>query len=91
MDIEERLEQLAEFAPQYKAIAIDAAREIRRLRERERLCPTMQEAESRALWRCLQECCVVAGLSPATAGPPQLIERVRQLRELAKEDHPCPK
>ncbi len=34
MDIEERLEKLAEFAPQYKAIAIDAAREIRRLRER---------------------------------------------------------
>ncbi len=34
MDIEERLGELAEFAPQYKAIAIDAAREIQRLRER---------------------------------------------------------
>ena len=46
------------------------------LKERERQCPTMQEAESRALLRGLQECASLLGLS-ASASPADIVEALR--------------
>ena len=43
--------------------------EMLRLKERERVCPTMQEAEARSLVRALQECGAVLELdNPSPAG-----------------------
>lgn len=46
------------------------------LYERERQCPTMQEAESRALLRGLQECASLLGLA-ATASPADVVGALR--------------
>ena len=60
----------------------DRAREVHaemlRLKERERVCPTMQEAESRALVRALQECGHALGLE--CPSPAELVKAIRQLR-----------
>lgn len=46
------------------------------LKEREKRCPTMQEGESRALLRGLQECAGLLGLGPA-ASPADIVEALR--------------
>lgn len=47
------------------------------LKERERQCPTMQEGESRALLRGLQECASLLGLD-AAASPADIVNSLRQ-------------
>ena len=54
------------------------AAEYNRLREREKACPTMQEAESRALVRALQEIAELTGMLDS-ASPRQIVERVRKI------------
>ena len=54
------------------------AAEYRKLRDRERQCPTMQEAEARALVRALQEIGEATGMLE-TASPRQIVERVRKI------------
>lgn len=48
------------------------------LKERERRCPTMAEAESRALLRSLQEICELVGLDGSNS-PREIVEAVRVL------------
>lgn len=52
--------------------------EMLRLKERESVCPSLQEAEARALVRALQECGDLLGL--VNPSPAELVEAVRQLR-----------
>lgn len=52
--------------------------EMLRLKERERLCPTMQEAEARSLMRALQECAALLGLE--NSSPADLVAAIRALR-----------
>ena len=59
--------------------------ELVQLREREMQCPTKQEAECRALLRCVMECADLVGLLP-TASPRQLVDRVRHLMPNAEHD-----
>ncbi|MEA8592260.1 hypothetical protein PZT57_26800 [Pseudomonas aeruginosa] len=47
------------------------------LRERERRCPTMQEGESRALLRGLQECAHLLGLD-LEASPAEVVAELRE-------------
>ncbi|ELG7182257.1 TPA: hypothetical protein ACP3ZG_004847 [Pseudomonas aeruginosa] len=47
------------------------------LRERERRCPTMQEGESRALLRGLQECARLLGLG-YEASPAEVVDALRE-------------
>ena len=54
------------------------AAEYRKLRDRERQCSTMQEAEARALVRALQEIGEATGMLE-TASPRQIVERVRKI------------
>lgn len=54
--------------------------ELQRLRDREQHCPTMLEAESRALLRCVQECADAAGMLPSVT-PRQLVDRIHHLRQ----------
>lgn len=53
-----------------------------KLKARERRCPTMQEAEARALLRALQEIADLTGMLP-TASPAQIVERVRFISQNA--------
>ncbi len=46
------------------------------LKDRERRCPTMQEGESRALLRGLQECASLLGLE-VTASPADVVDALR--------------
>ena len=54
--------------------------ELERLQEREKTCPTMLEAECRAIVRCVQEIADITGMMPS-ASPRQIVERVRELRD----------
>lgn len=54
------------------------AAELEMLRDRERKCPTMQEAEARSLVRALQEIADATGMLPS-ASPAQIVNRVREL------------
>lgn len=51
--------------------------EYRALKERERKCPNMEEAESRALLRGLQECSTLLGLG-VDASPADVVEALRK-------------
>ncbi len=99
MDIEERLAELAEFAPQYKAIAINAAREIRRLRK--------QLTEEFAHVDMMGHVIVEAGILPGIDYPCRceackwaathmddagyMDDAKDHWWEEESEDHPCPK
>lgn len=62
---------------QQAADLIDSlAAQLAALKERERRCPSMQEAESRALLRGLQECGELLGLG-TNASPADVVEAVR--------------
>lgn len=64
--------------------------EIDMLRERERHCPTMLEAESRALKMALQIIADKTGMLPS-ASPRQIVERVIALMdERQTRTIPCP-
>lgn len=52
------------------------------LLSREKACPTMGEAEKRALLRCIQECADVLGLD-ASASPADVVFAVKALRAKA--------
>ena len=56
--------------------------ELEHLKARERLCPTMQEAESRALLRAMQEIGAALGLKDPS--PAQVVAGVEQQLNLAK-------
>lgn len=65
--------------PDAQALGTEIAKrwnEYPALQERERQCPTMQEGESRALLRCLQECAGLLGLG-LDASPAEVIAAVR--------------
>lgn len=64
--------------------AFSEARELEMLREREQKCPTMLEAEARALVRALQEIADITGMLPS-ASPRQIVERVRHLSQNSKD------
>ena len=49
--------------------------EVARLRDREARCPTLAEAEARALLRALQEIAAIVGL-PMSATPAEVVEAV---------------
>ena len=54
--------------------------ELRQLREREKKCPTMREAEARSLLRCVMECADLLGMMES-ASPRQVVERLRFVME----------
>ena len=56
----------------------EARAENDRLQHRESICPTMLEAEARALVRCVQECADALGMLPS-ATPRQLVERAKEV------------
>jgi hypothetical protein len=60
--------------------ALKVESELEMLRERECKCPTMLEAEARALVRALQEIADATGMLP-TASPAQIVNRVRYLMQ----------
>lgn len=53
--------------------------EIDQLRVRERVCPTMQEAESRALLRALMDIALHLGMDPAASTPAQIVDAAGSL------------
>lgn len=55
--------------------------EVARLRDREARCPTLAEAEARAMLRALQEIAAIVGL-PMSATPAEVVEAVGRLGEL---------
>ena len=59
--------------------------EIDRLRERERRCPTMQEAEARSLLRALQEIAGHLGMNTEQSSPAQIVAAVRSLQSNAED------
>lgn len=68
---------------EWQAMQDSERAELGRLTARERLCPTMQEAETRALLRAVQEIGAALGLKDPS--PAQVVAGVEQLqRELAR-------
>lgn len=54
--------------------------EVNRLRERERLCPTIDEAQKLALLRALQEIRDETDLLGDDVSPRQIVEAVRRMK-----------
>lgn len=54
-------------------------KEYKKLQERERHCPTMDEAEKVALLKALQEIAEAVGLNPMIHSPRQTVEAVKSL------------
>ena len=53
--------------------------ENQKLKKRESCCPTMQEAESRALLKSMQEIAEIIGICPFKSTPRETVEAVRIL------------
>lgn len=70
--------------PATGAAIVKMQAEIDMLRERERRCQTMQEAEARSLLRALQEIASDLGLDTERASPAQIVDAVRALKPNAR-------